>query len=257
MHRGARQQRILLHLENYGQASVTDLAGLLEVSEDTIRRDLFGLAGQGLLQKTHGGAVALDVASLPRLARRRLLPEVKTALGKAVAAQISAGSTVMLDAGLTTLAVAMALDVPVTVITHSLDIAWTLAERTCVRVIVTGGLWDQRQRLLAGSGTTDVIRRYRADFAILGACAIHIEQGLTASEESDAEVKRAMLACSETHWLVSDHLKFGTFEPHFVAGLEEFDLLFTDCPLVPIESALIKQIIVPIPSSESIPSLTV
>ena len=65
-----------------------------------------------------------------------------------------------------------------------------------------------------------------------------------------------MLACSQTHWLVSDHLKFGAFAPHFVAGLEEFDLLFTDCPLVPLDSTFIKQIIVPVPNGGSTPDLT-
>ncbi len=71
----------------------------------------------------------------------------------------------MLDAGMTPLTVAMALRVSATVITHSLGIAVLLSERPRMRVILAGGEWDCRQRLLAGSLISETIRRYRADRA--------------------------------------------------------------------------------------------
>ena len=248
---GTRHQRILVRLSEIGEASITELAALLDVSGDTIRRDLVKLDSEGLLQKTHGGAIALDLGAMPRISRNRLLPDVKTALGKAVGAAIPKGTTIMLDAGMTALAVARAIDVAVTVITHSLDVASVLAERTYIRLIVAGGMWDARQRLLKGVATAETIRRYRADLAILGACAIHVEHGVTANDEQDAEVKRAMLASSQAHWLVSDHLKFGGCEEHFVAGLQSFDHLYSDRLLLPAESAIVKQVLVPVPHSDS------
>ena len=107
-----------------------------------------------------------------------------------------AGSTLFLDAGSTLLAVASFLQGPLTIITPSLDIAQQVSDREGIDLILLGGKWDQKQRLFAGSATLSLLSRYRADIAILGACAIHAELGLSASQEADAEVKRAMLAAS-------------------------------------------------------------
>lgn len=106
------------------------------------------------------------------------------------------GLDAFLDAGSTLLAVASFLKGPLTIITPSLDIAQQVSDREDIDLILLGGKWDQKQRLFAGSATLSLLSRYRADIAILGACAIHAELGLSASQEADAEVKRAMLAAS-------------------------------------------------------------
>ncbi|STR34505.1 glycerol-3-phosphate regulon repressor [Klebsiella grimontii] len=87
-----------------------------------------------------------------------------------------------------------------------------------------------QQRLFAGSATVSLLERYRADIAILGACALHADLGLSASQEADAEVKRAMLAASAEHWLVADHMKLNHCEPWLVAGLADIHQLFLDRP---------------------------
>lgn len=232
MHPAARHQALLRHLSRTGQASVSELAAALDVSDDTVRRDLSQLAARGLLLKNHGGALLADFHAMARDAREQLLPDIKAALGRAVAAAVAAafpaGGTLMLDAGSTLLAVAQALPGPHTVITHSLDIAQALAGRSDIRLVLAGGEWDARQRLFSGELTVDGIRRYRADLAILGACAVHERHGLTASEAGDAGVKRAMIDCSEHRWLVTDHLKFQRCAPHAVAPLAAFARLFSD-----------------------------
>ena len=75
-----------------------------------------------------------------------------------------------------------------------------------------------------------LVARYRADIAILGACALHAGLGLSASQEADADVKRAMLAASAEHWLVADHTKVNHCEPWLVAGLSDIHHLFLDRP---------------------------
>lgn len=75
-----------------------------------------------------------------------------------------------------------------------------------------------------------LLSRYRADIAILGACAIHAELGLSAGKEADAEVKRAMLDASHAHWIVADHLKVNRCEPYLVSGLSNIQQLFLDRP---------------------------
>lgn len=230
MHKIARQRYLLDLLSEQGQASVTELAERMQVSADTVRRDLTDLERQGLAQKNHGGAIALNLPEMPRQARDTLLVQTKQRLGRAVAAEIPAGSTLMLDAGSTVLEVARALSVPATVITASLDIAQCLSDRQDIQLILLGGSWDARQRLFAGSATLTLLQRYRADIAIFGACALHAELGVSASEEADAQVKRAMLAASSQHWLVADHLKLDRCEPHHVAELAQLQRLFIDRP---------------------------
>ncbi|WP_137936185.1 DeoR/GlpR family DNA-binding transcription regulator [Chitinivorax sp. B] len=223
-----RQQVILQRLTDEGRVSVGDLARWLEVSDDTIRRDLQQLAKQGLLLKTHGGAVLLDVPAMSREARQQLVPEVKTALGRAVAEQIPPGSRLMLDAGTTVLAVAQALTGPAAVLTHSLDIANVLSIKPDITLILTGGLWDPRQRLFHGQSAIETIRNFRADIAILGACALHPRCGVTATDQADAEVKRELIRSSAEQWLVLDHMKFDRVEPHAVADLTNFQRLYCD-----------------------------
>ncbi|MBM3070234.1 DeoR/GlpR family DNA-binding transcription regulator [Lelliottia sp. RWM.1] len=230
MHKTARQKYIIDIISENGQSSISDLVETLHVSADTIRRDLSDLEKQGLAQKNHGGAIALDLSAMHRQGRNTLLPHTKQRLGKQVAESVPPGSTLFLDAGSTVLAVATFLQGPLTVITPSLDIAHHFSDRSDIELILLGGKWDQRQRLFAGSATLSLLSRYRADIAILGACAIHATLGLSASQEADAEVKRAMLDASQQHWIVADHLKLNHCEPYLVAGLSEIHQLFLDCP---------------------------
>lgn len=230
MHKTARQKYVLDIISEQGQASITELAERLQVSADTIRRDLTDLEKQGLAQKNHGGAIALNLSTMTRASRNTLLPEIKQQLGKQVAQHVPAGSTIFLDAGSTILAVASFLQGPLTIITPSLDIAQLVSAREYIDLILLGGKWDQKQRLFAGSATLSLLSRYRADIAILGACAIHAELGLSASQEADAEVKRAMLAASQARWIVADHLKLNQCEPYLVSGLSQIHQLFLDRP---------------------------
>ncbi len=225
MHKTARQKYVLDIITEQGQASITELADRLQVSADTIRRDLTDTEKQGLAQN-HGGAIALNLSTMNRVSRNTLLPEIKQRLGEQVAQCVPAGSTLFLDAGSTLLAVASFLQGPLTIITPSLDIAQQVSDREGIDLILLGGKWDQKQRLFAGSATLSLLSRYRADIAILGACAIHAELGLSASQEADAEVKRAMLAASRAHWVVADHLKLNQCEPYLVSGLSQIHQLF-------------------------------
>ena len=230
MHKTARQKYLLDILSEKGQASINELAEKLQVSADTVRRDLTDLENQGLAQKNHGGAIALDLSAMNRQSRSALLPKTKQQLGRKVAENVPAGSTLFLDAGSTVMAVATFLQGPLTIITTSLDIAQHFSDRADVDLILLGGKWDQKQRLFAGSATLSLLSRYRADVAILGACAIHPQLGLSASKEADAEVKRAMLAASHEHWIVADHLKLNHCEPYLVAGLSDIHQLYLDRP---------------------------
>ena len=230
MHKTARQKYLIDILSEKGQITISELVDRLQVSADTLRRDLSDLEKQGLAQKNHGGAIALNLSAMNRQNRNTLLPDTKKRLGKMVAEKIPGGSTLFLDAGSTVLAVATQIQGPMTVITPSLDIAQHFSTRADIQLILLGGKWDMQQRLFAGSATVSLLERYRADIAVLGTCALHADLGLSASPEADAEVKRAMLAASAEHWLVADHMKLNHCEPWLVAGLADIHQLFLDRP---------------------------
>lgn len=230
MHKTARQKYLIDILSEKGQITISELVDRLQVSADTLRRDLSDLEKQGLAQKNHGGAIALNLSAMNRQNRNTLLPDTKKRLGKMVAEKIPGGSTLFLDAGSTVLAVATQIQGPMTVITPSLDIAQHFSTRADIQLILLGGKWDMQQRLFAGSATVSLLERYRADIAVLSTCALHADLGLSASQEADAEVKRAMLAASAEHWLVADHMKLNHCEPWLVAGLADIHQLFLDRP---------------------------
>jgi len=228
MNTAQRQQELVDWLAHRGRASVAELATRFEVSDDTVRRDLAALAEAGVVQKVHGGAVALDVPAMGRRGRGRVLAGVKRALGRAAAALVEPGMTLMLDAGDSVLAVALSLpEVPLTVITPSLDVAQALADRPGVTLVLAGGLWNPRHRLFEGPLAEALISGCRADLAFLGACSVDA-QGVTATEAGDAQVKRALVASSGRRVLVADHTKWAGVQPWFVAPLSSFEILFTD-----------------------------
>lgn len=106
-----RQRRIVEELGRLGRVDVTDLAGSLGVSADTVRRDLRLLAGRGALRRAHGGAIAPDTARLPWAERVPVEPAAKTAIGRLAAGLVRAGNSLFLDAGSTVLQLARELTV--------------------------------------------------------------------------------------------------------------------------------------------------
>jgi DeoR/GlpR family transcriptional regulator of sugar metabolism len=224
-----RRARLLETLRQRGRMEVLALAQMFGVSEHTIRRDLNQLHAQGVLQKTHGGAVMLDSARLGFEARSALLEQAKDTIGRTAAALIEPGSTVILDAGSTTLSLARALTArPLSVVTNSLDIALLFDRDPAVQLVLTGGRWVANARALRGPATRELLALCRADWTVLGACALDARAGVTASDEEDAEIKRAMVAAGSRTMVLADHSKHGSVAPFHVASWEQVSLLMTD-----------------------------
>ncbi|HEY9100986.1 DeoR/GlpR family DNA-binding transcription regulator [Chitinimonas sp.] len=224
-----RHQRILAALTEHGRVEVAALARELDVSEDTVRRDLKALTGQGFVQKTHGGAVLLATTQIRYPARSAVRPAAKAGLGAAAAALVEPHQTVFIDAGSTTLELARALDVtPLRVVTNSLDVANVFSDQAGVELVLSGGEWNPLERHFSGPGALAQIVQYRADLAFLGACAVHPKLGVTANLAPDAQLKAAMIAHAASAVLVVDDSKFGQIAPHSVAPLAAFERLITD-----------------------------
>lgn len=226
-----RQQRIRALLEERGRVEVLEIARLMQVSEHTVRRDLLALQKQGLLQRTHGGAISVNTARAGISVRSAVAAGAKAALAAAAAVLFRPGQTVILDAGSTTLALAQALQVrPLTVITNSLDIAQHFAADPEVQLLLTGGTWHAFERALWGPAAEAMLAHCRADWAVPGACAVDVLQGVTASDEADASLKRTMIGRALQTMVLADASKRGGVGPFLVAEWSRVDVLVADAP---------------------------
>jgi DeoR/GlpR family transcriptional regulator of sugar metabolism len=228
-----RQSAIAAALREQGRVEVAALAVQHGVSEDSIRRDLRLLSARGLIQKTHGGAVALQITALPMAQRSGVKSAPKRAIGKAAAARVQAHQTVFIDSGTTALALAQVLAAPgaprpLTVITAALDVALLFCGDAAVQLVLAGGEWSHATRAFSGPLAQAAVSAHRADWAFLGACAVHPRLGLSASHAGDAELKRAMLASARQRVLLVDASEFDLVQPHAVAGLDQLDLVISD-----------------------------
>jgi DeoR/GlpR family transcriptional regulator of sugar metabolism len=228
-----RQHAIAQLLKDDGRVEVAALAAQYGVSEDSIRRDLRVLADRGLVQKTHGGAIALQLGALPMARRADVKAAAKNAIAAAAAAKVQPHQSLFIDSGTTALALARALCAqgaprPLTVLTASLDVAVLFAEQPQVALRLAGGAWSSDTRSFGGDAALAELQRWRADWAFLGACAVHPRLGLSASDPDDALLKRAMLAGAAQRVLLADASKFDRVQPHAVAGLDQLDLAISD-----------------------------
>lgn len=232
----ARRTTLSALLAEHGFVAVADASARLGVSEVTVRTDLTALAARGVARRVHGGAVAaasVREASVEATAERDA--GLKRAIGTAAAALVTSGSSVMLDVGSTTHAVAAALVArtdlsDVVVITNGLKIALTLeAAIPRFTVIVTGGNLRPLQHSLVDALAVDTLRGLHADLAILG-CTGVADDRVTNVNLPEAAVKRAMIAASSSSVLVADSSKFGRRDLSAVAPLAAFGTVVTAGP---------------------------
>lgn len=232
-----RRHRIVDFLQQRGSAQVPELAGMLHVSEMTIRRDLRQLECSGLLRRTHGGAVASDrlLVETPYRAKRHEHVRQKQAIAGAAVALIKPGESVILDAGSTTYFIAMLLKNrppdDLTIVTNDICILYELSDCPSLTLIGTGGTVQQGVYSMIGSHAENFLRTIRADRAFIGAHAIDMEIGLMAPNPEKASIKSLLCtAASNTH-LVVDSSKFGIGSLVEVRRLSQFTSVITDSDL--------------------------
>jgi DeoR/GlpR family transcriptional regulator of sugar metabolism len=225
-----RRQYILEVLRRDGKIHATALSAELEVSEDTIRRDLRELAEAGLLQRVHGGALPRSPAAASYAARQRQAPDAKAAIARAAAQLIRPGQVVILDGGTTALQVAQHLphDLHATVISNSPPVVTALAEYPFVDVVMIGGRLYKHSLVVVGAVAVDALRMVRADICMLGVCSLHPEAGISVPDLEEAHVKRAMVAGAAEVVALASAEKLGTAAPYVVGPITELTHLVTE-----------------------------
>lgn len=227
-----RRSNIIDILNKLGRRRVSDLARDLAVSEVTVRQDLDLLERQGLLRRTHGGAILNSRTGFERTFQLEAatFQEEKERIGRAAAALVSDGETIILDVGTTTTEVARHLKdhKGLTIITNALNIAMLLEENPDITVIVTGGTLRAKQHSLVNPYGFLILEQIHADMAFIGASGISAEKGITNANIPEAEMKRMFVRNARRRILVADSSKIGNVALAKVSDLWEINQLITD-----------------------------
>ncbi len=231
----ARRAELLRRLLAQGYVSSAQLAGELDVSEMTIRRDLRQLEYEGQARRVVGGASLPDWAGqgLPFEERNRADSIEKQGIAAACADYLRGVATLALDAGTTVAPLAAMIEPGTTVITHSVPIITAVTARDDLNLIALGGNYQSGTRSFAGPITCDTLQALSADVTVLSATAV-TESGMLCANTLDAEIKREMSGIAARTVLLVDHTKFGLRAPIRFGTLDLVDVVFTDS-LAPAE----------------------
>lgn len=232
-------------MRSAGVVSTEALASELDVSSETIRRDLLVLEEQGVLQKVHGGATiagsSVAVSEPPFDVRSEEELQRKQRIASLAAGLIPSGSLAFIDVGTTALLAAKALPhaLAATIVTASLRIAVELSDRPGLDVLVTGGRLRKGELALSGMLATATLAEMHFDVALLGSGGLHSEAGLTDYYYDEAQARRAIIARSARSYILCDGTKFEKIAQYRVAGLADFTGVVVDeAPDEPLAKAL-------------------
>ncbi|HXP97652.1 MAG TPA: DeoR/GlpR family DNA-binding transcription regulator [Telmatospirillum sp.] len=229
----ARQQRIVAWIEEQGYATLEALAHHLQVSMQTVRREVICLDASGHLQRFHGGAGRTDGrVRLGYGGKSALARDAKERIAMAAAAAITDGAAVFLDVGTTVEAIARALIArkDLRIITNSLNSARIFQDHPSCSTFVLGGTLRGPDGSLVGDLTTTTLQQFKADVAIIGCSAIEADGSVMDYDVDKIAVKRAAIAGARQSCLVADAAKFTRHAVTCIAALADFTALITDTP---------------------------
>lgn len=231
-----RMAAILEHLAEAGSVDVARISADLSVSPATLRRDLKALQEQGLLVRTHGGAVASGVGfELPLRHREARRQPQKRAIGRLAASLVPEGAVVGMTGGTTATEVARALknDAGITVVTNALNIAADLVLRPSMRIVVVGGAARHASYELVGPAAESMIERYHLDVSFIGVDGLTVGEGCSTYDELEAHTDHAFISRARRTVLIADSSKLGKRTFARICRTDEIGDLVTDADADP------------------------
>jgi DeoR/GlpR family transcriptional regulator of sugar metabolism len=222
-----RQAKIVEIIRTKEQATVEELAVILGISRETIRRDLTGLANSGKIQKIHGGATSPRVFGEGSFQERMSdNTEAKARIAAMASRLFTVGETVFIDTGSTTLHFAENLSEisGLTIITNSTEIAGTVSlSASGNRTFLLGGEFNPDNRQTVGTMVAAQIRSFRAHHTVLTVGALDMRSGAMDYNIEEAQVARAMIEQSESVTVLVDSSKFNEVASFEVCSLAQID----------------------------------
>lgn len=232
-------------IKSDGRALVGSLARHFRTSQVTIRKDLDVLQAQGLILRSHGGALPAQTGVLedPTLREKeKLHRKEKLQIAAAAVRMVKEGQVIILDSGTTTTAIARALREfeNLTVITNAVNIAAELSGSS-IEVILTGGTLRKNSFSLVGPIAEETLRRLNADILFLGVDGFDLHYGLSTPNLLEAKVNRAMMDVARLTVAVCDSSKFGKRSLSSIAPVSEIQQLICDRAISKHDLAALKK----------------
>lgn len=228
-----RQERIVQILLAQHEATTLELAGELNVSHWSVRRDLAELESANKIERFHGGARIVFEQSAPVLSVEKLreIADAKRQIGAYAASMVRSGEHVAIASGTTTSQVSEALastTKKVAIITNALNIAAQLGPNSNVQVTCTGGVAHEDYYALNGPITESTLRGMFFDKAIIGVSGVSLDAGLTVNSPLNAVTIALMMSHAQRVIVVCDHTKFGNASFAHLSNFDAVDILVTD-----------------------------
>ncbi|MDP4625915.1 MAG: DeoR/GlpR family DNA-binding transcription regulator [Akkermansiaceae bacterium] len=227
-----RQRRILAKAKKNGTVRTQELASMLEVTEETVRRDLDALSRRGQLKRTHGGAADVSVIldELPADERETRQAAEKAAIAKMAMKHVGENETIMLDASSTALEFARHLPAgkSLKVATYSHDIIERLSMRRDIELVLLGGIYEPKGRRFTGLITEMGIRSLRIDRFFFSGSGFEPVRGIGEPNPEEARTKSLIISLAAWKCAMIDQTKLGRVTDNYFAKPADIDVLITD-----------------------------
>ena len=226
-----RQAYILHHVNLHNKVLSTDLSQHINVSDDTIRRDLQELAEAGKLIKVHGGALSSSFHIGHHTSREVYSYTQKKIIARKAASLIEDGMFVLTGGGTTIIELAKALppDLHATFISGSIPAIFEYMNHPNIEVIVIGDKISKNSKITVGLEAISRIRQIKADLCFLGINAINTETGVSDNDWDVVQIKKAMIESAQKLVCLTIAEKINSQQPIRVCDITKIDTLITEC----------------------------
>ena len=224
-----RQAYILHNINLHNRILSSDLSLVMDVSEDTVRRDLQDLADSGKIIKVHGGALSnsfhssVNVSSVYELTSKKIIAQKAISLIKDGMFVLTTGGTTIME-----LARALPENLKATFITGSIQVALEYLNHPNINVIIIGDKLSKSSKLTVGADAIFQIKQLKADICFIGTNAIDATNGLTDNDWEVVQVKKAIIESSTKVVSLSISEKINTTQPIKICDANNINILITE-----------------------------
>jgi DeoR/GlpR family transcriptional regulator of sugar metabolism len=225
-----RQQRIIGEVELHNRILLTDMAEILDVSIDTVRRDVKDLDAANKLQKVHGGAISMGFTTNSARNNNIYALEQKTVIAEKAITLLKQGGVIFIDGGTTCMELARLIpeDLELTCFTLSLPVAMQLLTKPNITVIFVGGQISKEAQISIGANAIHHLSEIRVDYGFIGTGYVDALFGLTEFDWDIVQVKKAVIKASKKTVLLSISEKLNSQHRYKTCDISAINTMITE-----------------------------
>ncbi len=225
-----RQAYIVHQVNLHNKVLSASLSAEIEVSEDTIRRDLQELSEDGKLIKVHGGALSHAFNDITYPTKKIYAKDSKKIIAQKAAALITDGMFVITGGGTTVVELARSLPITLsaTFISGSIPAILEYMHHPNIEIIVIGDKLNKNSKITTGANALSSIANIKPDLCFLGINSIDLEHGITDNDWDIVHIKQAMIKAAKKTVCLTISEKINTVQPIKICDLGKIDVLITE-----------------------------